>query len=126
MATEETCSLGAPGALSATVSITFTVLPSIESTLTEFSARFATSARVPARLMARPEGCWGSEDQPGPTPRLLTVREAAKVLRVSAATVYGLCSKGSLRHIRVSNSIRIPETSIGEMLLCPESSADET
>jgi len=34
---------------------------------------------------------------------------------VSAATVYGLCSKTILRHIRVSNCIRIPETSISEM-----------
>jgi len=41
----------------ATVSISFTSLPWIASTLIELSARFVTSARSPARLMARPEGC---------------------------------------------------------------------
>jgi hypothetical protein len=44
---------------------------------------------------------------------------------VSAATVYALCSKGSLRDVRVSNCIRIPETSIDEMLLCRERGAGE-
>ena len=40
-----------------TVSTNLTVLPSIDSTLTVSSARLATSASVPARLMAIPEGC---------------------------------------------------------------------
>src|ERR1700720_4529696 len=35
----------------------FTFLPSIASTLTESSARLATSANVPARLIAMPEAC---------------------------------------------------------------------
>jgi excisionase family DNA binding protein len=40
---------------------------------------------------------------------LLTVREAARVLRVSTATVYKLCTRGELAHVRVLNRIRIPE-----------------
>src|SRR5580700_9986427 len=40
-----------------TVPTSFTLLPSIDSMLTESSARFATSASVPARLIAIPEGC---------------------------------------------------------------------
>jgi len=40
-------------------------------------------------------------------PALLTVREAAARLRVSTATVYALCERGELRHVRVSNAIRL-------------------
>src|SRR5215467_5086020 len=40
-----------------TVLTGFTVLPSIASTVTESSARLATSANVPARLITMPEGC---------------------------------------------------------------------
>ncbi|MBM4363181.1 MAG: helix-turn-helix domain-containing protein, partial [Deltaproteobacteria bacterium] len=42
-------------------------------------------------------------------PAYLTVREVAERLRVSAATVYALVGRGELAHVRVSNSIRIPE-----------------
>src|SRR5262249_14825026 len=38
---------------------------------------------------------------------LLTVRAVAARLGVSTATVYGLCARGELRHVRVSNAIRI-------------------
>jgi excisionase family DNA binding protein len=38
---------------------------------------------------------------------LLTVREAAELLRVRPVTIYGLCSAGKLPHLRVSNAIRI-------------------
>jgi hypothetical protein len=34
-----------------------TCLPSIDSTLIELSARFAISARLPARLIDMPDGC---------------------------------------------------------------------
>jgi excisionase family DNA binding protein len=41
---------------------------------------------------------------------LLTVREAAARLRCSAATVYGLCARAELVHLRIStNAIRIRE-----------------
>ena len=48
----------------------------------------------------------GVEAPGGP---LLTVREAARVLRVSRATVHKLCTRGVLGHVRVLNLIRIPE-----------------
>ena len=41
----------------ATVSISLTSLPWIESTLIDLSARLATSAMSPARLIASPDGC---------------------------------------------------------------------
>jgi len=44
-----------------------------------------------------------------PPGSLLTVREAARVLRVSTATVYKLCAPEELAHVRVLNLIRIPE-----------------
>jgi excisionase family DNA binding protein len=48
-----------------------------------------------------------------PAGPLLTVREAARVLRVSTATVYRLCARGVLGHVRVLNSIRIPSEALG-------------
>jgi excisionase family DNA binding protein len=39
--------------------------------------------------------------------QFLSVREAAKALSVSPATVYKLCRRGELPHVRVSNSIRV-------------------
>jgi excisionase family DNA binding protein len=46
-----------------------------------------------------------------PPARLLTVREAARLLWVSPATVYKLCARGELAHVRVLNVIRIPAAS---------------
>ena len=43
----------------------------------------------------------------------LTVAEAAAMLRVSTATVYKLCARGELVHLRVLNVIRIPAGAIG-------------
>jgi len=42
--------------------------------------------------------------------RMLTVREVARLLRVSTATIYKLCTNGMLPHARVLNAIRIPES----------------
>jgi excisionase family DNA binding protein len=39
--------------------------------------------------------------------RLLTAAEAAVRLRVCRATVYALCERGELPHVRVSNAIRV-------------------
>ena len=44
---------------------------------------------------------------PGGAGRLLTVREVAERLAVSTATVYSLCERGELPHVRISNAIRI-------------------
>ena len=45
-------------------------------------------------------------------PALLTLREVAAALRVSSATVYGLCERGELAHFRVANSIRVPREAV--------------
>jgi len=39
--------------------------------------------------------------------QLLKVREVVARLAVSTATVYALCERGGLRHVRVSNAIRV-------------------
>ena len=44
--------------------------------------------------------------------RLLSVREVASRLGVCASTVYKLCAEGKLRHVRVSNAIRISEAAL--------------
>jgi excisionase family DNA binding protein len=44
--------------------------------------------------------------------RLLTVREVADRLAVSTATVYALCERGELAHVRISNAIRIEPTGL--------------
>ncbi|WP_176064104.1 helix-turn-helix domain-containing protein [Anaeromyxobacter diazotrophicus] len=50
----------------------------------------------------------GKRRKAGVAPRLLSVREAAEALSVSPATVYALCKRGEMPHVRVSNAIRIP------------------
>ena len=57
MATADNCWFGASAGASATLLATVTVLPLIVRTLTVLSARLVTSAKVPARLIAMPEGC---------------------------------------------------------------------
>ena len=37
----------------------------------------------------------------------LTVRQVAARLRMHPATVYGLCERGELTYLRVSNAIRV-------------------
>jgi excisionase family DNA binding protein len=53
---------------------------------------------------------------PGGAERLLTVREVAERLGVCTATVYGLCTRGELPHLRVSNAIRIRPTDLDAFL----------
>lgn len=47
---------------------------------------------------------------------LLTVREVAEQLHVSAAGVYALCERGELAHARVLNAIRIAPADLAEYL----------
>ena len=47
---------------------------------------------------------------------LLTVREVAAYLRVSTATVYELCARGKLRHVRVLNAIRVASCDLHALL----------
>ena len=50
----------------------------------------------------------------GATPeRFLTVREAARRLKVSTATVYKACARGEMPCVRVVNVLRIPEGGLG-------------
>jgi len=54
----------------------------------------------------------GGASSPRVAPWLLTVGEVAERLRVSTATVYALCKRGALRHVRVANAIRVPEAAL--------------
>jgi excisionase family DNA binding protein len=42
----------------------------------------------------------------------LTVGEVARRLGVCRSTVYQLCERGELGHVRVSNAIRVPDVAI--------------
>jgi len=44
------------------------------------------------------------------------VKEAARVLRISTATVYRLVAEGRIAHARVSNAIRISEKELVALL----------
>ncbi len=56
---------------------------------------------------------------------LLTVREVAAILRVCRDTVYRLCAKGQLPHVRILNAIRIAPADLDCFLRvhrdCPKS-----
>jgi len=60
-----------------------------------------------------PAGCGALEGGAG---RLLTVREAAERLAVSTFTVYRLCDRGELPHVRVSNAIPSAATDLETFL----------
>jgi excisionase family DNA binding protein len=47
---------------------------------------------------------------------MFTVREVAGRLRVSTATVYRMCERGELGHVRVSNAIRVPEVAVAALI----------
>ncbi len=47
--------------------------------------------------------------------RMLTVREAARRLRLCTASVYKLCASGQLEHARILNVIRIPERALAAL-----------
>jgi len=47
---------------------------------------------------------------------LLTVREVSAILRVCRDTVYRLCAKGQLPHVRILNAIRIAPADLDAFL----------
>ena len=53
-----------------------------------------------------------SDSQSRAWPKLFSVQEAASLLGVCTSTVYKLCAEGKLRHVRVSNAIRIPQAAL--------------
>ena len=55
-------------------------------------------------------------DNPPGDRRVLTVPEAAALLRVSAWSVYQLVNRGELRAVRLGRSIRIPAAAVAEKL----------
>jgi excisionase family DNA binding protein len=57
-----------------------------------------------------------AELRTGEGERLLAVREVADRLGVSTATVYAIIERGELRHIRVSNAIRIAPADLAAYL----------
>ena len=57
-----------------------------------------------------------TEDSADRLRTLLTVREVAVYLRVSTATVYELCARGELRHVRVLNAIRVAPSDLAALL----------
>jgi excisionase family DNA binding protein len=48
---------------------------------------------------------------------MLGVREVAKRLGVCTATVYKLCAIGALQHLRVLNSIRVPDEALRAFII---------
>ena len=51
--------------------------------------------------------------------RLLTVREVASVLSVSAATIYKLIATKTLPHVRIGNAIRVPAEDLARLINHP-------
>jgi excisionase family DNA binding protein len=51
------------------------------------------------------------------TTNLLSVAEVARLLGVCAATVYNLCARGQLEHVRILNSIRVLPASLDAFVL---------
>jgi excisionase family DNA binding protein len=46
--------------------------------------------------------------------RWLTIADVADRLGVSTATVYGLCKRAALKHVRVANAIRVSEKALAD------------
>jgi excisionase family DNA binding protein len=57
-----------------------------------------------------------SAPEPVSGDRLFTVREVAALLNVCRDTVYQLCARGELPHIRVLNAIRIAPANLAQFM----------
>jgi len=49
-------------------------------------------------------------------PALLCVREVARILAVSTATIYALAHRGDLAHVRVLNAIRVAPADLAQFI----------
>jgi excisionase family DNA binding protein len=52
----------------------------------------------------------------GGAENLMSVRMAAEFLGVSTATLYKICDRGELPHVRVSNAIRLAPAELAEFV----------
>lgn len=57
--------------------------------------------------------------------QLLTVNEAAAILKMNPATVYRATRSGTLPHVRIGRSVRIPQDQL-ERLIVPVQANTET
>ena len=74
-----------------------------------FTFRTVTSSAVSPNVSTRPD----NPDQfaaivlQGLRAKLVSARDAAEVLRVNRETIYRLCARGELAHVRVGSVLRI-------------------
>ena len=95
------------------------VSPAVDKSLLHFCCMDSEQRRSPFSRMGmrnssirfRPRG-----ELPIAPPAVFSVRDVARRLRVSTATVYRLCERGELHHVRLSNAIRIAPRDL-ELLL---------
>ena len=80
--------------------------------LAPFSGSFATHL-LPGFGPATPGPARGKGELEGP---FLCVGEVARRLGVCRSTVYGLCERGELPHLRINNSIRIAPSDLAAFL----------
>jgi len=78
--------------------------------LAPFSQKFA------ANLLLRQTSSVTQAAPVADSDRLLTVKEVARRLQVCNATVYKLCDKGELAHVRILNSVRIPQADLADFI----------
>lgn len=78
--------------------------------LAPFSQNFAAS------LLLRQAPCAKESVPIANSERLLTVKQVANLLQVCNATVYKLCGKGELAHVRILNSIRITPADLSDLM----------
>jgi excisionase family DNA binding protein len=62
------------------------------------------------------QGSGALRARPAVVERWLTVKEVAERFGVCTATVYALCKRGALRHLRVGNSIRVAEPDLARLV----------
>ena len=71
---------------------------------------------VPLHQMGRQPNPRWNPPPPKPPERYLSAQEVAKMMNVSAMTIYRLCHEKKIHSIRVGRSIRIPESSVEEFV----------
>jgi len=88
------------------------VAPSAGNATDRGSSPFPVSGAAPALQSVRPD----DRTPLAVAPVLLTVRQVAELLSVSTATVYALCERQKLAHVRVANAIRIEPAALAAYL----------